>query len=291
MQLEGGVEQLAKPRVTEILFYGTIAPTPPSASPDHQHAPIDPLPELRVHAIPLSSDLLYSASTINHPQATPGSNATDVEAQFLPPQHSTELTPDSPKRKRDLFEEATLANKKVRSKGGAGISAAAARGGDSQAALNPRRSLSIDTKSFPAPDSRPPSANGLPPRPASRQLSRSPSVSSDIRPLSRKGTSDAHTKRSTLSKVDTISLQPEEPTTETRNKEALSQVVMAAMRMHGLQQRNKGRSRRASAVHDGEETQELDAVTAAEEVAKDAEYKSMFHQIHKGAAFAFVRET
>lgn len=295
-QLEAGPEEPLKPRITEILFYGTIAsspgptlPTPPPASPEHGHAPIDQLPELRVHAIPLSSDLIYSSATIDVAQTTPASNATDVEAQFLPPKGDAQLTPDSPKRKRDLFEEATLANKKIRSKGGAGISAAAARAGESQTSLNPRRSLSVDTKFFLGPDSRPTSANGPPTRPASRQLSRSPSVSSDIRPLSRKGTSDAHNKRSTLSQVDTISLQPEEPTTEMRNKEALSRVVMAAMRMHGLQQRNKGRSRRASAVHDVEEPQELDAVKAAEEVAKDAEYKSMFHQIHKGAAFAFVR--
>lgn len=295
MQLQGGTEESLKPRITEILFYGTIAPskastlpTPPSTSLENQDDSNDQLPELKVHAIPLSSDLLYSSANTDVPQPALVSNTTDVEAQFLP-QRDTQLTPDSPKRKRDLFEEATLANKKARGKGGAGISAAAARTGESQASFSHRRSLSIDTKALPTSDSRPPSASGPLPRPASRQLSRSPSISSDIRPLSRKGTSDAHNKRSTLSQVDTVSLQPEEPTTETRNKEALSRVVMAAMRMHGLQQRNKGRSRRTSAAHSVEDTQEPDAVTAAEEAAKDAEYKLMFHQIHKGAAFAFVR--
>lgn len=282
-----------KPRITEILFYGTIAPstaailpTPPSASSEHH----DQLPELRIHATPLSSDLLYSSAVADVPQPTSTSTTADVEAQFLP-QRDTQLTPDSPKRKRDLFEEATIANKKARGRGGAGFAAAAARAKETQSSLSHRRSLSIDTKALPTSDSRPPSANGPLPRPASRQLSRSPSISSDIRPLSRKGTSDTHNKRSTLSQVDTVSLQPEEPTTETRNKEALSRVVMAAMRMHGLQQRNKGRSRRESAAHDVEEIQQLDVIAAAEEAAKDAEYKLMFHQIHKGAAFAFVRPT
>ncbi|KAH7411882.1 hypothetical protein DE146DRAFT_602026 [Phaeosphaeria sp. MPI-PUGE-AT-0046c] len=293
VQLQHEAEDLLRPRITEILFYGTIAPptiatlpTPPSASPEHHVALTNQLPELKVHAIPLSSDLLYAPASIDVLQPIPAPNTTDVEAQFLP-QRDTLLTPDSPKRKRDLFEEATIANKKTRGKGGAGISAAAARASESQSALNQRRSLSIDTKTLPLSDSRPPSANGPLPRPASRQLSRSPSISSDIRPLSRKGTSDAHNKRSTLSQVDTVSLQPEEPTTEMRNKEALSRVVMAAMRMHGLQQRNKGRSRWPSAVHGNEDTQELEIVTAAEEATKDAEYKLMFHQIHKGVAFAF----
>jgi hypothetical protein len=85
-----------------------------------------------------------------------------------------------------------------------------------------------------------------------------------------------------------VSLQPEEPTTESRNKEALSRVVMAAMRMHGMQQRKKNRSRRASVAPGVEDSQEPIAKTAAEEAVKDEEYKLMYHQTYKGAAFAFV---
>jgi hypothetical protein len=119
-------------------------------------------------------------------------------------------------------------------------------------------------------------------------LSRSPSISSDARPLSRKGASDGHNKRSTLSQVATVPLQSEEPTTESRNKEALSRVVMAAMRMHGLQQRKKTRSRRASVAPGGEESQSLSEEAEAEEPAKDEEFKLMYHQTYKGAAFALV---
>jgi hypothetical protein len=80
----------------------------------------------------------------------------------------------------------------------------------------------------------------------------------------------------------------EEPTTASRNKEALSRVVMAAMRMHGLQQRKKNRSRHESVAPGIEDSRDLGAETAAEEVVKDEEYKVMYHQTYKGAAFAFV---
>lgn len=268
-------------------------PTPPSSSPEHGDAQDSQLPELRVHALPLSSDLLYQQPTTSPvPPSSAFNNSdanTNVEAQFLPSPLTTHATSESPKRKRDLFEEATVATKKARGRGGAGIAAAAARGTESLPPLGHRKSLSIDTKASPFNDGRPFSANSATSRPASRRLSRSPSISSDTRPLSRKGQSDGQTKRSTLSRVETVSLQPEEPTTESRNKEALSRVVMAAMRMHGLQQRKKTRSRRTSVAPGVEESQNLSEEAEAEEAAKDEEFKLMYHQTYKGAAFVLVR--
>jgi hypothetical protein len=284
--------------VTEILFYGTIAPaptlglpTPPSSSPEHDDAEAGRLPRLRVHALPLSSDLLYQQVVTNIQPLSPSSNVPFTahnEAQFLPPQHDAQPVPDSPKRKRDLFAEATIANKKARGRGGVGIAAAAARGSESQPPQGDRKSLSNDTKSQQIQDTRPSSAHSAISRQGSRQLSRSPSVSSDTRPLSRKGLQDGHNKRSHLSQVATVPVQAEEPTTESRNKEALSRVVMAAMRMHGMQQRKKARPQRASIAPDTEDTQETSVETASEEAAKDEEYKLVYHQTHKGVAFAFV---
>jgi hypothetical protein len=245
-----------------------------------------------VHALPLSSHLLYQQATLDALPASPALSTStvpsNVDAQFLPPQLEAPAVPESPKRKRDLFEEATVANKKARGRGGAGIAAAAARGGESQPALGHRKSLSVDTRGASSTDGRPASANSALSRPASRQLSRSPSVASDVRPLSRKGLVDGTNKRSTLSQVATASLQPEEPTTESRNKDALSRVVMAAMRMHGLQQRKKTPSQRASLVPGVGERQNLNEEAAAEESAKDEEFKLMYHQTYKGAAFALV---
>jgi hypothetical protein len=298
VQIQNEVHDTQRPGVTEILFYGTIAPaptiglpTPPSSSPEHDDAEAGQLPRLRVHALPLSSDLLYQQTATNVLPSSPSSSAPSTvhnEARFLPPQHDAPPVPDSPRRKRDLFAEATIANKKARGKGGAGIAAVAARSSESQPQQAHRKSLSNDTKPSQIPDTRPSSAHSAISRQGSRQLSRSPSVSSDTRPLSRKGLQDGHNKRSNLSQVATILVQAEEPTTESRNKEALSRVVMAAMRMHGMQQRKKTRSRRASVAPDTEETQEVSIETAAEEAAKDEEYKLVYHQTYKGVAFAFV---
>ncbi|KAH6867925.1 hypothetical protein BKA58DRAFT_185555 [Alternaria rosae] len=284
VQVPRDEEDVRKPRVTEILFYGTVAaptiaglPTPPSSSSYIDNAHAEVLPELRVHALPLSSDLLH-ATSIDLP--------VDAEPQFLPPQYDFHNPPTSPKRTRDIFEEATIANKKARGRGGRAVSAAAARVSESQQAFSHRKSsLSIDLKASSFSDSRPTSASDHLARPTSRPLSRSPSISSDTRPLSRKGQTDAHARRSNLSQVATVPIQPEEPTTESRNKDALVKVVMAAMRMHGLQQRKQNRSRRAS-LAGAEESQQRSEEAAAEEAAKDDEYKLIYHQTFKGAQLA-----
>ncbi|KAF3002889.1 hypothetical protein E8E13_001225 [Curvularia kusanoi] len=304
VEVQGQADGVLKPKITEVLFYGTIAAEPtvlglqtPSSPQNASNAPPGSLPELHVHALPLSSDLLYqgAASAGLPPSPTPGSvdQPYAFEAQYLPPlQGSTATTPKSPKRKRDLFEEATLARRKAKSRGGEGVAAAAAAAahtGDSQRAYTHRKSLSTDTKPSPFPDSRPPSAHGAISRPVSRQLSRSPSVSSDIRPLSRKDTAaeTTHGRRSHLSRVDTISSQPEEPTTESRNKEALTKVVLAAMRMHGLQQRKKGKPRVASGAVESRGTGTAsERALAEEDAAKDEEYKQIYHQTYRGAALA-----
>lgn len=299
VEVQGQVYDKLKPRITEILFYGTIATTPaieglltPPSSQDVPNAQSGLLPELRVHALPLSSDLLYQNAASAPLPPSPTANTIDqsqmIEAQYLPPVRQSITAPKSPKRKRDLFEEATLAKRNIKGKGGESIAAAAARATESQRAYAHRKSTSIDSKASPLPDSRPSSAHGPLPRPASRQLSRSPSISSDIKPLNRKDTAETHGKRSHLSRVDTISSQPEEPTTESRNKEALTKVVMAAMRMHGLQQRRKTKARPTHMGPESEENQAAFDKTAAEDAAKDEEFKLIYHQTYKGAALALV---
>ena len=280
------------PKTTELLFYGTIAaptkgglPTPPSSSPDLLHAGMGDLPELRVHALPLSSDLLYRTSLS---AVSPLPSAKHDPHFIQSPIVSGPTTTESPKRKRDIFDEATQLQKKVRRKGGEGVAAAAGKAYDSQPAYTNRRSLSIDTKITPLLDAKPHSANSILTRPSSRQLSRSPSISSDVRPLSRKGLSDGHTKRSNLSQVATASSQPEEPTIESRNREALSRVVMTAMRMYGMEQRKKPKSRQGSAAPGMDVSKQLSAEQAAEGVAKDEEYKLIYHQTFKGAILALV---
>lgn len=285
---------MRRPLVTEILFYGTIAPgvanhspTLPASSVQVENTQANLLPELRVHALPLSSDLICRQYTINDGMSLLASDAArsvgSLDAQFFPPLVDTKPEPVSPKRNRDIFEEATIANKKARGKGGVGVAAAAARGNDSQFLSDHRKSFSIESNTSRLPEVRPPSANGNLTRPSSRHLSRSPSISSEVGPLSRKILPD---KRSNLSRVATVSLQAEEPTTESRNKEALAKVVMAAMRMYGLQQRKK--SQRASMAPNSDETLKTRDELAPGDAAKDEEYKIVYHQTFKGAAFALV---
>jgi hypothetical protein len=299
VEVQGQTEVL-KPRITQVLFYGTIAaapavqglPTPPSSQYVPNARP-GSLPELRVHALPLSSDLLYQSAASAVVSPSPTTESTEFEAQYLPPVHEPSAAPKSPKRKRDLFEEATLARRKAKGRGGVGVAAAAAavaHHGESQHPYASRKSISADAKAPPLPDSRPSSAHGALPRPASRPLSRSPSISSDTRPLSRRDTAETNGRRSLLSRVDTISSpQPEEPTTESRNKEALTKVVLAAMRMHGLQQRRKGKQRGAPGLDDSQPA--TGQATAEADAAKDEEYKQIYHQTYRGAALALVRST
>ncbi|KAF1923798.1 uncharacterized protein M421DRAFT_104241 [Didymella exigua CBS 183.55] len=280
VQVESQGIEISKPKVTEILIYGTIAAVPGEGL----------LPELRVHALPLSSGLLhgkiYSSGLPPSPVLSTADETAEIEAQYLAPLYEYQPAPKSPKRKRDLFEEATLARRKAKGKGGVGVAAAAARATESQRPYAHRKSISIELKASPFPESRPSSAHGALPRLTSRQLSRSHSINSDIRPLSRRDTTDGPERRSHLSRVDTISLQPEEPTTESRNKEALTKVVMAAMRMHGLQQRKRVKSRRASTAPGFEESQPAFEELTAEDAAKDEEYKQIYHQTYKGAVLA-----
>jgi hypothetical protein len=287
-----------RPRITEILFYGTIAapkstsfPTPPSSSPDLPDDLFEALPELRVHALPLSSDLLQHQSLHDGQLLSPhfDPDKQEHEAQFLPPFYSSEVKPaTSPKRIRDIFDEATQLRKKARREGGEGVSAAAAKTNDPQAALGHRKSLSTDSKISPFPDFKSAPNSAI----TSRPPSRSPSISSDTRPHSRRGQPE-QSKRSNLSHVATVPLHPLEPTIESRNKDALSKVIMAAMRMHGLQQRRKSttttnRSRRNSLAPGIAEPEPVDEDAEAEAVAKDEEYKLIYHQTFKGACLALV---
>ncbi|KAF1997250.1 hypothetical protein P154DRAFT_441753 [Amniculicola lignicola CBS 123094] len=293
-------EAISSPRVTEMLFYGTIVtvprgslPTPPSSSPETVLARHEDLTEFRVHALTLSSDLIRQP---NDPELLPESpscgptRATDRHAQFLPAQfHSEGVTPSSAKRKRNVFDEATQLRRKARRKEGEGVSAAAAKAGDLKPAYTHRKTLSIDTEAATLLDSRPASAHDVLSRSLSRPVSRSPSMSSDIRPLSRKGPSDVHAKRSALSRVSTVPIHSEEASTETRNKEALSRVVMAAMRMYGLQQRKRPKSRHGSLAAGAQVDESTSEEAAIEEATKDEEYKLIYHQTYKGAALALRR--
>lgn len=65
---------------------------------------------------------------------------------------------------------------------------------------------------------------------------------------------------------------------------------MAAMRMYGLQQRKKNKSRQGSVAPGVDVPKQLSVEEAAEEAAKDEEFKLIYHQTYKGAVLALVSD-
>ncbi|KAK7539969.1 uncharacterized protein J3D65DRAFT_303589 [Phyllosticta citribraziliensis] len=266
------------PRVTEILFFA-------SAEPDESRGfnANDALqtPAIRVLAVPLSSDLLHQVPAQSTPPLSPNeysaSHGEEV-AQFLP-QPSTTSTLEARKRESfaSVFEEAEEPRKRARRRGGESVAAAASRANES---------------AFPVPQPKRSASSSLTDPPAavksSRSLSRSPSANLEIRPASRRDGLESQAKRSSLSRVASVADLDGEPAVESRNKDTISRLVMAGMRMYGLQQRRRGNKvqpRRAS-VAVGVDSQQQDEEISPEDAARDEEYKLVYHQTYRGAVFA-----
>ncbi|KAK3069842.1 hypothetical protein LTR53_011502 [Teratosphaeriaceae sp. CCFEE 6253] len=261
------------PRPTEILFYASrhLDVSGPSAAAGEQ--------SICVNAITLSSDLLVPA-TESTPPGTPVEFDGDYDGEIagvllplsVPPK--AEIINEPPVRKRksvtDSFDEAAERRRKARRSGGGGVAAAAAvRNESSMPSLKHRRTASI-SESQAAPT-------------LAGRTSRSPSLASS-RPATAGAPVEAM-KRSSLSRVQSISAPPVEETLEDKNKSAISRVVMAGMRLHGFTQ-SKSRKTRASSA-----TPALAANDRAEPDAlgrqSDEEYKLLYHQVFKGMCFAY----
>lgn len=307
-----------RPRVTELLLYGSVVD---GGGGDGRLTPsTDAMPgcavrEVRVRALPLSSDLLWRGGDSRCgvaplSPASDGSGTGSPAAYFLPPPFSGTQVASTSARKRqrvvNLLDDAALRHKKARRKGG--VAVGEAMGGGDGWSSNNQESTSFngsvsrtmakiekeDTQSLFIEDSqyRRPSLES--------RHSRSPSASSlqttrHGRPPSRKGPL-AECKRSSLSRVDSIvtasdgSPVPEqEKTIEQRNKDALSRTIMAGMRLYGLQQKKKSsKSRAASEVPSQAAT--LDVVAKGPAEVELDEYKLVYHLTLKGAAFALRRD-
>lgn len=279
------------PRVTEILFYASKnnrplcerPPTPPLSSPISHADSTDSTSDIRVCALPLSSDLLYNNAFEPTPPSSPTRENKDVEAVFLPPSKlqapgTKDIVHELHGRKRrtanDAFDEANERKLKARRKGGVGVIAAAASQIKSEVALPTLKHQRSTSNNQPPLQTRP--------------LSRASSVSS-VRPsTAREPSVPAVARLSGLSKSQSASAQadiPEHPSTEAKNKEHISKVVMAGMRLQGLAQSKSRRSRSNSTAA----SPALDTHFEDVEVTRksDEEYKLMYHQVYKGMCFAF----
>lgn len=98
-------------------------------------------------------------------------------------------------------------------------------------------------------------------------------------------------RRSTLSRVQSLSTLPApaegaDETIEAKNKDTISRIVMAGMRLYGLSQ---SKARRKSRVSSGAASPALDTCFEEQEAERkqDEEYKLVYHQVFKGVCFAF----
>ena len=284
--------KLPIPHTTEIVFYLSqpIADAErfPESLAESGHPFRARFGEYRVHALPLSSDLLkairYQALDPPLPEASTDdavytSNVSDNEtqAQFFVPQFESEQEPSelALKRKRatSIFDEATESRRKTKRHGGESIALAASK----HFQRDPASQIGLSTESqSQRPDEQ--ALGGASNRGNRASLeqprSRSTSTPNIPRPSSKR---DPHLP--ITSDGVAVSLLEE------RNKETLSRLVMAGMRLYGLSSRSrKSDSGRLSTAAEGRPEQGDDSTPGP----TDADtYKLVYHQAYKGAVFAF----
>ena len=298
-------------RVTEVLFYaekqnasglGRLPTPPPSSSHSEDGIEVnenetrsykqaEETTHATILALPLSSDLLYKSLVIPN-EASLGED----EARFVTPSRKDE--PARPVKKRldigDLFDEAADRRKKARRKGGQSISLAASGGISTPKTMLDEKSIKVEhplmqINRLPSASNKPTTG---PDEPSNDQGFQPSSVNFlDSGRFSRRATigykkpSCAHYVPAQLK--ETFG----DESMESRNKQSISRIVMAGMRIYGVEQRKTSLlakkktslSRKKSGVPElrPEETECMD----------DYEFKSIYHQTYKGTVFAFVSQT
>ena len=274
--------------VTEILLYAAVAKLNP-APPDGNLPKIFDQSEnaVKVYALPLCSNIINRAKKsmeICSPSLTDSQSAG--QAWFLPHTHDPGRVMQPAPQKRQsistLFEDATKKRRKFKGRGGESVSQAMA-GIDR---LPPQYGLS-ETQEAPLPQQ-----NDLRRKSLSRASSMTsitgpeyPRPASHSGPLPNRKQSLLHRVESAVSPRDSPTPSDADGSCVQQNKAALTKVVMAAMRLHGLQQKKKPPSK--SQRHD-QVTMQTETNGASNE-AED-EYKLVYHQTFKAAVFTFRKD-
>lgn len=288
---EHGIQNL----ITEVLLYAAVTktsttlPTPPvSSSPtpdeDYADAPNQSGKMVKVYALPLCSSIVGRAkSWIGVDLPTPVELQSMGQACFLPHTHDparvTQPVPQKRQSMSTLFEDATKKRKKLKGRGGESISQTMA-GIDrlpSQYGLREKQ------------EAPPPPQNDLRRKCFSRASSMTPITGQEYpRPASRSGLL-ANGKRSTLHLVesanplrDSPALSDADGSYAQHNKAAITKVIMAAMRLYGLQQKKKPPSKSQLPSQVTLNTETNAAVNEVED-----EYKLVYHQTFRAAMFTF----
>ena len=301
----GGIGPHGENKITELLLYAAVrrnvaelptpilssSPAPPKeccqTSLDGDHL------DVQVYALPLCSTIL---GYVDKAARLAGPNleglTTSKEATFLPETHDLSRPHQGAHQKRpslsSLFEDAQQKRRKLKGRGGESIS-------------NVMAQIDRPTTRHGLPSSLDHEESRTPTMVQARKgvkqsLSRSSSTMSVAnpevsRPASRSGAL-ANGKRSSLHRVESAISPHNSPILSDvdgdyaqRNKAALTKVVMAGMRLHGLQQ--KKRIGKSSATEDRPDT-----ATSTSDITPfeaEDEFKLVYHQTFKAATFAFRR--
>lgn len=293
--------------VTEFLIYATVfesadsssyLPSPPASSSPLRINGSDesnheaPAQKIRIRAVPLASNA-HQGDHVNHSNILRDDhNLDNDEAYFLPPTPNTApAVPNSPhKRQRllHLFEDATYQRKQLRRRGGEGISKA-------MAGLDSPNLQSENSQGLKLEESNPQSQLYLNTQNKIREkrLSRSSSTPliSQIDPswLDSMTLQNGIEIQSSLLGGESVGFSEQISTLPTdinsfedQNKYALTRIIMAGMRIYGLQQRRKSAKLQTGSELEADSTFIDQGITRG-----DDEYKMVYHQTLKSASFTF----
>lgn len=282
--------------VTEMLLYAAVAKSGPALlTPPTSSSPAPPDCDLNdtlnqwersinVFALPLCSNIIDLVRSSN--EIGPSIPTESRQACFLPYIHDPARGTQPALQKRQsistLFEDATQKKRKLKGRGGESISQAMA-GIDRL----PSNHTMLEKQDAPQPQQ-----NTLRRKSLSQTSSMTPVVVGPEQFRSTFGSGPLPSgKRSSLHRVESVNSPRDSPTLSDtdgiyaqQNKAALTKVVMAAMRLHGLQQKNKPPSK---SQLPNQAT--LQTVTNAMANEAEDEYKLVYHQTSKAAIFTFRR--
>jgi hypothetical protein len=265
--LAGVTSQISsKRKVTDILFYGVI---------DENRSAGENKPVFLVRALPLSTAQLDSITVDGtSPVSRDSSPHLDekgvIYGRFIDQDTAVKTRGRKRPTAADIFDAANELRRRIKGKGGAGISQVAAGLSQSRPAGLQKLSLDIPaSKKRIQPDQKALSAvSATFAFDSSRKhFARNPSLS---------GATKTHNafevaERQKLERTKSLPNNPASSSLEQMNRDAISNLVLKGMRVYGFQPKKK---------------LEKDAETQADSV--EDEYKLVYHQTFKAAVFAFV---
>ena len=278
-----------------MLFFAAVAksspelPVPPASSPafragDLNNALNQNGEPIKVFALPICSNAIAfvnDSTKICSPNSQDSPSAR--QACFLPytddQARITRLAPQKRQSISTLFEDATQKRRKQKRRGGESISQTMA-GIDRLPSQHGMREKQDATQ---------PQQNDLRRKSLSQASNVMPVYGPEAsRPPSRSGLL-ANGKRSSLQRKESVNLLHNSPTLpdvngsyEQQNKAAMTKVLMAAMRLHGIQPKKRPQSQ-------SQPPNQVTSHTTKNNLANEVEdeYKLVYHQTFKAAMFTF----